>query len=377
VATSLPTVGHPDFRVFKRARSEANRALLAILVALRLGRYELDRLPKSQANALLGEYYEHEIADIGHFNYRASQAVATDNGPVEVALSPDAKSVYVTNLDSRTVSQYDINPLTGTLTPKTPASVAAGISPSGIGCAPNRFASSAATVCRATVTDTAGSGQTTPTGTVSFTTSGTGTFYGSPCTLSGSGASASCAVLFTSFPRGGRIIGAGYGGDGTHSASSGFTGVSVAVPASTAGCVVFGHGRITAANGDKASFRGLVAASPPRGVEFYRDNGPVSAIRVVSTSVDALTCNPDATRTSVFGTATVNGAGPVEYRIDVQLTAWEWGKDTYRIRLSSGYDSGAQQIRHGDVDIHLRSSEHHHQDANADRYKPGAGPDGG
>jgi hypothetical protein len=296
---------------------------------------------------------------------------------VEVALSPDAKSVYVTNLDSRTVSQYDINPLTGTLTPKTPASVAAGISPSGIGCAPNRFASSAATVCRATVTDTAGSGQTTPTGTVSFTTSGTGTFYGSPCSLSGSGASASCAVLFTAFPRGGRIIAAGYGGDATHSASSGFTGVTVAVHASTAGCLVFGHGRITAANGDKASFRGLVAASPPRGVEFYRDNGPVSAIRVVSTSVDALTCNPDATRTSVFGTATVNGAGPVEYRIDVQLTAWESGKDTYRIRLSSGYDSGAQQIRHGDVDIHLRDQDHHHHDANADRYKPGAGPDGG
>jgi hypothetical protein len=79
----------------------------------------------------------------------------------------------------------------------------------------------------------------------------------------------------------------------------------------------------------------------------------------------------------VYGTAKINGVGSVEYRIDMQLTAWEWGKDTYRIRLSDGYDSGVQQIRHGDVDIHLRSSEHHHQDANADRYKPGAGPDGG
>jgi hypothetical protein len=57
-------------------------------------------------------------------------------------------------------------------------------------------------------------------------------------------------------------------------------------------------------------------------------------------------------RASVFGTARINRAGSVEYRIDVELTAWAWGKDTYRLRLSSGYDSGAQQIRHGDVDIH-------------------------
>ena len=72
-----------------------------------------------------------------------------------------------------------------------------------------------------------------------------------------------------------------------------------------------------------------------------------------------------------------NGAGSVEYRIDVQLTAWEWGKDTYRIRLSNGYDSGAQPIRHGDLDIHVRSSEHHRHDSNADHYKLGAGQDGG
>jgi hypothetical protein len=107
------------------------------------------------------------------------------------------------------------------------------------------------------------------------------------------------------------------------------------------------------------------------------DNGAASAFRLASTSVDALTCSADATKAGVFGTVKVNGAGLVEYRIDVQLAAWEWGKDTYRIRLSSGYDSGAQQIRHGDVDIHLRDQDHHHHDANADHYKPGAGPDGG
>jgi hypothetical protein len=144
--------------------------------------------------------------------------------------------------------------------------------------------------------------------------------------------------------------------------------VAVEVPASTDGCLVFGHGRITATNGDRASFRGLAVASPPRGAEFYRDNGPADPIRVVSTSVDAVTCSADGSRASVFGRTRMTG-GSVEYRIDVQLAAWEWGKDTYRIRLSSGYDSGAQPIRHGDLDIRLRDRDHQHHDTNANQNR--------
>jgi 6-phosphogluconolactonase len=328
----------------------------------------------------------------GALSPKTPATVATDTFPFGIAVSPDGTSAYATNRGSNTISQYRIDPLTGALSPKTPATVATGSGPVGIAvtplptkhstatsvsCSPSVFAPGDATVCKATVTDTATAGQSTPTGTVSFTNSGAGTLFGSPCTLSGSGPSASCAVFFASFPRGGRIIAAAFGGDTTHSPSGGFTGVTVAVPLSTNGCVVFGHGRITAANGDQASFRGLVATTPPRGVEFYRDNGPASAMRVVSTSVDAITCSDDATKASVFGTATVNGSGSVEYRIDVQLTAWEGGKDTYRLRLSNGYDSGVQRVRHGDLDIRIRDRDHHHHDANADHYKNGAGPDGG
>ena len=322
---------------------------------------------------------------------KTPSAVASGTDPLGIAVSPDGNSVYVTNLGDNTVSQYDVG-AGGLLSPKTPATVTAGSEPAGIAvtplprvhststtvsCSPGVFAPGDATACKATVTDTVSGTGTIPTGTVSFTNSGAGGFFGSPCALFGTGSSASCVVFFTSFTRGGRIIAASYGGDATHSASSAFTGVTVAVPASTAGCVVFGHGRITAANGDKASFRGLAAATPPRGVDFYRDKGPEDAMRVVSTSVDAVTCGADAARASVFGTARVNGGGSVQYRIDVQLTAWERGKDTYRIRLSNRYDSGAQKIRHGDVHIRTHSSERHHHDANADHYRRGAGPDGG
>jgi hypothetical protein len=71
----------------------------------------------------------------------------------------------------------------------------------------------------------------------------------------------------------------------------------------------------------------------------------------------------------VFGQAKLNGGGSVEYRIDVELAAWEGGRDSYRIRLDTGYDSGAQQIRHGDQHIRLRGSDRDHLDANANHNR--------
>ncbi len=320
----------------------------------------------------------------------ASVAAAPGSTASGLAVTSDGKSAYVVN-DS-VISQYNIDPLTGALSPKTPATVATGgdsdgiaiatVSPTkhstatSVSCSPSTFAPGDGSVCRATVTDTAISGQTTPTGTVNFTNSGAGALWGSPCMLSGSGASASCVVAFSSLVPSGQTITASYGGDATHTGSSGVTLQAVAVPASTAGCLVLGHGRVTAANGDRASFRGLAVATPPRGAEFYRDNRPANALRLRSQTVDAVTCAANATRATVFGTATVNSADSVEYRIDVQLTAREWGKDTYRIRLSNGYDSGTEQIRHGDIDIHLGDSQQHHRDANAGHHKNG-GQDGG
>jgi hypothetical protein len=240
-----------------------------------------------------------------------------------------------------------------------------------VSCSPSTFAPGGATVCTATVSDTASGAGSTPSGTVSFVSSGAGGFGGSPCTLSGSGASASCRVFFTSLARGGQVITAGYGGDPAHGTSVGSTLVSVSVPASTSGCVVFGHGRITAADGDRASFRGLaVGISPAVGAEIYRDWGPSNGFRVVSSRMDAVTCSARASAASVFGTARVNGIGSVPYRIDVQLTAGE--RDTYRIRLGNGYDSGTQQIHRGNVHISLRSAEHHHRNRRR-RPDPGRG----
>ena len=55
---------------------------------------------------------------------------------------------------------------------------------------------------------------------------------------------------------------------------------------------------------------------------------------------------------SIFGTATIDGAGSFDYRIDVKDLGEPGTSDTYRIRLSNGYDSGEQVISGGNIQIH-------------------------
>jgi hypothetical protein len=115
------------------------------------------------------------------------------------------------------------------------------------------------------------------------------------------------------------------------------------LPTSTAGCKVTNGGRITATNGDKATFGGNAKANGLQGEEEYQDHGPATDINVHSINVQAVTCNAAGTSASIFGTATINGAGSFDYRIDVVDNGEPGaGSDTYRIRLSNGYDSGVQ-----------------------------------
>ncbi len=101
-----------------------------------------------------------------------------------------------------------------------------------VSCSPSRVAVAMSTTCTATVSDTAGNGQSTPTGTVSFGSNEEGVFAGSPCTLSGSGVSASCSVTYTPTEVGSGTseITASYSGDPAHTASSGGTSVTVTSP---------------------------------------------------------------------------------------------------------------------------------------------------
>jgi Bacterial Ig-like domain (group 1) len=125
------------------------------------------------------------------------------------------------------------------------------------------------------------------------------------------------------------------------------------IPPPTEGCKVTGGGRITAANGDKATFGGNANGSGPSGNEEYQDHGPAMDINVHSIEIQSVVCSADGTMASIFGTATVNGSGSFDFRIDVQDLGEPGRDDRYRIRLSNGYDSGDQQLRSGNIQIHF------------------------
>ena len=92
-----------------------------------------------------------------------------------------------------------------------------------VNCVPQSVTVGSSTTCTAAVTDTSPAGITTsPTGTVSFISSGAGTFTGSTCTLvSQPPNSASCSVTYTRSATGPQTITGSYNGDVSHSASSG------------------------------------------------------------------------------------------------------------------------------------------------------------
>lgn len=125
------------------------------------------------------------------------------------------------------------------------------------------------------------------------------------------------------------------------------------IPPSTPGCKVNTGGRITAANGDKATFGGNVKADGAKGEIEYRDHGPATDISVHSIEVLAVVCSPDGTSARIFGTATVNGSGPFDFRVDVRDLGEPGRTDTYRIRLSNGYDSGERVLDQGNIQIHV------------------------
>ena len=185
----------------------------------------------------------------GALSPKAPASVATGSLPRGVAVTADGTSAYIANEGDDTVSQYDVDPLTGALSPKTPAAVATGgslpiaiaIDPlplaatsTSVSCTPGTVLAGQPTTCTATVTDTDPGTTSAPTGTVSFGSSGPGSFSaGGNCTLAPTGPdTASCQVLYTPAPTPATPVRSGtitptYGGGSTHAGSSGSTTVKV------------------------------------------------------------------------------------------------------------------------------------------------------
>jgi Ca2+-binding RTX toxin-like protein len=137
-------------------------------------------------------------------------------------------------------ASYGGDPAHASSSDNTTVTVVGHPTDTSVSCSPGTVNVEQPSTCTATVTDEVSSGPpTTPTGTVSFFPGGPGSFSDtSPCTLSGTGASATCSATFTpSGPEAGgnTTIFASYSGDSVHLVSSGNTTVTVK-PSSKAAC---------------------------------------------------------------------------------------------------------------------------------------------
>ena len=130
------------------------------------------------------------------------------------------------------------------------------------------------------------------------------------------------------------------------------------LPTSGAGCKVTYGGRIDTTDGDKATFGGNAKGAGPSGQEQFRVHGPTVDMNVHSIDVQSVICSEDGSSASIFGTATIDGAGSVDYRIDVTDLGEPGSSDTYQIQLSSGFDSGLQTLAGGNVQIHTAGAPH-------------------
>jgi hypothetical protein len=223
-------------------------------------------------------------------NYGIYTSSSTDSptGPLYLGLGADFQSTIsitetYTWARTRAYPPNDIMPSTsfGNL----------GSSITKISCSPTSFTVSGTSTCTATVTGSS------PTGTITWSQSGSGEvlFSSSTCTLS----SGSCSVNVTGHSLGNVTIEGTYGGDSNNGASSGIETVIVAVASSTS----VSCSPSTFYTGLTSTCTATVTGSSPTGTITWSQSGTGSV------SFSSSTCTLSSGSCSV--TATGSGAGSV------------------------------------------------------------------
>jgi hypothetical protein len=145
--------------------------------------------------------------------------------------------------------------------------------------------------------------------------------------------------------------------NGTQDVGEPFDGATKvwALPVSTPGCEikVTNGGWIIANNSDRANFGGnaqVDAGGNVSGNEEYQDQGPVQPFNLHG-NVLSVVCGTDGKSATIFGNATIDGAGSHTYRIDVIDNGEPGTTDHYRMRVDA-YDSGDHTLMGGNVQVH-------------------------
>jgi parallel beta-helix repeat protein len=130
--------------------------------------------------------------------------------------------------------------------------------------------------------------------------------------------------------------------------------VACGLPPSTEKCKVNGNGRGTAGNGDRASLQAhvRVTGSKVRGDYRFADHGPSEPLTVRPLTLASLVCDSSG-KTSLFGKAQV-GSSSYLYRLDLSERSRSQRRGSFRVRLSSGYDSGDVALEQGHIEVRTR-----------------------
>src|SRR5437867_3074028 len=187
-----------------------------------------------------------------------------------------------------------------------------------VDCTPPTVPAGVSTTCTATVTDNETGTPITPSGTVTFASSGSGTFSpAASCTLTGTGPTATCSVTYTPAPVGGnetQTITATYGGDETHLGSSGATNIVVlALPGK-----VTGAGQVDLDGGGRASFGFVVQRQTIGGLATGELEYHNHANRVNVHSLGMLTLLIVDNTATFTGTCRNNNTTPCTFTVTVQ-----------------------------------------------------------
>jgi cytoskeletal protein CcmA (bactofilin family) len=183
-----------------------------------------------------------------------------------------------------------------------------------VSCSPDPVAAGTASMCTATVTDTALS-PVTPTGTVSFSSTGPGSFSGGgSCTLSGNGPSGSCQLTYMQAASGQPQITGSYGGDGQHAPSADTATLTVYQPLSgNSSCTGVDGGTGPSVTVPAGATCTLIAGTVVTG--NVTDNGTLTLSGVtIDGNLQARNAGPltlTGPSTTIGGDLQVQGGGPV------------------------------------------------------------------
>jgi hypothetical protein len=173
-------------------------------------------------------------------------------------------------------------------------------STTAVSCAPASVAVGAASRCTATVTDSAATGPaSSPQGTVSFATTGSGSFSAVSCALvAGGTGAASCAVSYTPSAV----------GSGTHQVTAGYAGDHVGSSASTPVTVTPGSAPRPSTIAVVCAPGAVTVGHPTTCTATVTDSGP-AATRTVPAGSIAFSRNSSGSFSATSCTPTASGAG--------------------------------------------------------------------